>query len=157
MLGITLWSEKYDDYQLKQIGQALTNEVKKITDVADINIIGGRSREVKVLLDKNKMAENHIDFLSISKQVQGSNTQVQGGNLLKQDTSFSVETGNFLNNADDVANLVVGINQQQPVYLKQLALVQDGLRLPANTYCLGMVRLIPPGPMPSNQITRRLP
>jgi multidrug efflux pump subunit AcrB len=126
VLGLTLWSEKYDDYQLKQIGQALTNEIKKINDVSDINILGGRSREVKVLLDKNKMAENHIDFLSISKQIQGSNMQMQSGNLLQQDTAFTVETGNFLNSADDVANLVVGINQQQPVYLRQVAKVEEG-------------------------------
>lgn len=126
VLGLTLWSEKYDDYQLKQIGQELTNEIKKIPDVSDINILGGRSREVKVLLDKNKMAENHVDFLSLSKQIQGSNMQMQSGNLLQNDTAFSVETGNFLSTTDDVANLVVGINQQQPVYLKQIAKVEDG-------------------------------
>ncbi len=126
VLGLTLWSEKYDDYQLKQIGQELTNEIKKIPDVSDINILGGRSREVKVLLDKNKMAQNHVDFLSISKQIQGSNMQMQSGNLLQNDTAFSVETGNFLSTTDDVANLVVGINQQQPVYLKQIAKVEDG-------------------------------
>jgi len=126
VLGLTLWSEKYDDYQLKQIGQELTNEVKKITDVSDINIIGGRSKEIKVFVDKNKMAENHVDFLSISKQIQGSNVQMPGGNLIQKDSVFSVETGNFLSNADDVANLVVGINQQQPVYLKQVAKVEEG-------------------------------
>ena len=126
VLGITLWSEKYDDYRLKQIAQALTNEVKKIPDVSDINILGGRSREVKVLLDKNKMAENHVDFLSISKQIQGSNVQMQSGNLLQNDTAYSVQTGNFLTTADDVANLVIGINQQQPVYLKQVATIEDG-------------------------------
>jgi multidrug efflux pump subunit AcrB len=126
VLGLTLWSDKYDDYQLKQIGQTLTNEIKKIPDVSDINILGGRSREVKVLLDKNKMAENHVDFLSISKQIQGSNVQMQSGNLLQNDTAFSVETGNFLKTSDDVANLVVGTNQQQPVYLKQVAQVEDG-------------------------------
>ncbi len=135
VLGLTLWSEKYDDYRLKQIGQALTNEIKKIANVSDINILGGRSREVKVLLDKNKMAENHIDFLSIGKQIQGSNMQTQSGNLLQKDTAFSVETGNFLNTADDVANLVVGINQQQPVYLKQVAVIEDGPETP-NQYVL---------------------
>ena len=135
VLGLTLWSEKYDDYQLKQIGQELTNEIKKIPDVSDINILGGRSREVKVLLDKNKMAENHVDFLSISKQIQGSNMQMQSGNLLQNDTAFSVETGNFLSTTDDVANLVVGINQQQPVYLKQIAKVEDGPEI-ANQYVL---------------------
>jgi len=135
VLGLTLWSEKYDDYRLKQIGQELTNEIKKINDVSDINILGGRSREVKVLLDKNKMAENHVDFLSVSKQIQGSNSQMQSGNLLQKDTAFSVETGNFLNTAADVANLVVGINQLQPVYLKQIAKVEDGPETP-NQYVL---------------------
>ncbi len=135
VLGLTLWSEKYDDYRLKQIGQELTNEIKKIPDVSDVNILGGRSREVKVLLDKNKMAESKLDFLSVSKQIQGSNMQMPGGNLLQNDTAFSVETGNFLTTADDVANLVVGTNQQQPVYLKQIATVEDGPETP-NQYVL---------------------
>lgn len=52
--------------------------------------------------------------------------QMPAGNLLQNDTAFSVETGNFLSTSDDVANLVVGINQQQPVYLKQVARVEDG-------------------------------
>ena len=135
VFGLTLWSDTYDDYRLKQIGQELTNEIKKIPDVSDINILGGRSREIKVLLDKNKMAENHVDFLSISKQIQGSNTQLQSGNLLQRDTVFSVETGNFLNTADDVGNLVVGINKQQPVYLKQVSRIEDGPETP-NQYVL---------------------
>jgi Cation/multidrug efflux pump len=126
VLGLTLWSDTYDDFRLKQIGQAFTNEIKKIPDVSDINILGGRSREIKVLLDKNKMAENHVEFLSISKQIQGSNVQMQAGSLLQNDTAFSVETGNFLKTSDDVANLVVGTNEQQPVYLKQVANVEDG-------------------------------
>lgn len=130
VLGITLWSEKYDDFQLKQIGEALTNEIKKIPDVAAINILGGRSREVKVVMDKNKMAENNVDFLGISKQIQANNMQMSSGNLLKNDTSFSVETGNFLATTEEVANLIVGVNQQKPVYLKQIATVEDGAEVP---------------------------
>jgi multidrug efflux pump subunit AcrB len=137
VLGLTLWSENYDDYRLRQIGEELTNEIKKIPDVSDINIIGGRSREIKVFLDKNKMAENHVDFLSISKQLQGSNAQMQSGNLLERDTVFSVETGNFLTTADDVGNLVVGVNQQQPVYLKQVAKVEDGPETPSQYVLFG--------------------
>ncbi|MDP4248591.1 MAG: efflux RND transporter permease subunit [Bacteroidota bacterium] len=137
VLGLTLWSEKYDDYRLKQIGQALTSEIKKITDVSDIKILGGRSREVKVILDKNKMAETHVDFLSVSRQIQGSNLQTQSGNILRQDTVFSVETGNFLTTSDDVANLVIGIDKQQPVYLRQIARVEEGPEIPSQYVLFG--------------------
>lgn len=129
-LGITLWSEKYDDYQLRQIGEALTNEVKKVPNVSDVRIIGGRSRQVKVVLDKDKMAQYKVDFLSISNFIQGSNVQVNAGTLLSKDSAYNIETGNFLTNAEDVAALVVGTNQQQPVFLKDVANISDGPETP---------------------------
>lgn len=131
VLGLTLWSEKYSDYELKQLGQTLTNEIKKIPDVASINILGGRSRQVSVTLDKDKMAQNHVDFLSISKQIQGSNAQLQAGNLISQDTAFSVDAGNFLSTADEVGNLIVGSNNGQPVFLKQVASIEEGAEKPS--------------------------
>ena len=126
VLGLTLWSNQYSDFDLKQLGEVVTGEIKKIPDVATVNIIGGRSREVKVILDKDKMAENQVDFLSIQRQMQGSNMQLQAGQMLREDTAFAIQTGNFLSTAEEVGNLVVGINQQQPVYLRQIATVEDG-------------------------------
>ena len=131
VLGLTLWSEKYNDYDLKQMGQVLTNEIKKVPDVASVSIIGGRSREVSVTLDKDKMAESHVDFLSIAKQIEGSNAQLQAGNMVRFDTAFFITTGNFLTTRDDVENLIVGTNQGQPVYLKQVATVKDGPEKPS--------------------------
>lgn len=125
VLGLTLWSEKYDDHQLREMGEALTNELKKIPNVANISILGGRSREIKVILDKDKMAESGVDFLSISGQIQASNGQLVSGSLVKENSLFVVETGSFLATADDVADLIIGVNQQQPVYLKQVAHVED--------------------------------
>lgn len=125
VLGLTLWSEKTNDYTLRQVAEVLTNEVKKIPNIADVKIIGGRSRVVNVVLDKDKMAENHVDFLSISKQIQGSNMQMMSGVLLHNNTAFSVETGNFLSSAEEIGNLIVGSNKQLPVYLRQVAKVEE--------------------------------
>ncbi len=137
VLGLTLWSEHYDDYRIKQIGQQLTNEIKKITDVSDINILGGRNRQLKVVVDKDKMAQNHVDLLAINRALQGGNSQAQSGTLYQRDTAFSVETGNFLTSADDVAGIVVGVNGQQPVYLKQVATVTDGPQTPSQYVLFG--------------------
>jgi multidrug efflux pump subunit AcrB len=81
------------------------------------------------------MSKNHLDFLSVSRQIQGGNAQIQSGMLLQQDTAFSVETGNFLSNSTDIENLVVGINDQQPIYLKQIASIEDAPET-ANQYAL---------------------
>jgi len=137
VLGLTLWSDQYDDYTLRQIGELMTNEIKKIKDVAAVKMLGGRSRQVQVVLDKDKMAGSGLDFLKISRMMQGSNVQMHSGYLTRSDTSFAVQTGNFLYNAEDVGNLVVGMQNGQPVYLRQIATVKDGAESPAQYVFFG--------------------
>lgn len=126
MLGITLWSEKQDDFQLRQIAEEVTSEIKKVKDVAITKEIGGSNRELKVILDKDKMAENGVDPLGIMQMIQANNGSSQSGSFVQNDQEYLITTGQFLSNADDVENLVVGVNKNMPVYLKQVATVQDG-------------------------------
>jgi multidrug efflux pump subunit AcrB len=139
-VSLTLWSEKESDYGLRQLGEVVAGEIKKINDVADVNITGGRSREVKVILDKDRMAENHLDLLGIARQLPGNNVQAQVGTLLARDTAFSVQVGNFLKDADDIGNLVAGVNAGQPVYLRQVAAVTDGPATPSQYVFFGYGR-----------------
>jgi multidrug efflux pump subunit AcrB len=126
MLGITLWSEKQDDFQLRQIAEEVTTEIEKVKDVAITKEIGGSNRELKVILDKDKMAENGVDALGIMQMIQANNGSSQSGTFVQNDQEYLLKTGQFLENADDVENLVVGVNHNMPVYLKQVAKVQDG-------------------------------
>ena len=135
MLGLTLWSESYDDYQLRQIAEEVTSEIEKVKDVAITKVIGGRNREVRIVLDKDKMAENGVDPLGIMQMIQANNYSSQSGSFVNGDQEFLLTTGKFLQSADDVANLVVGINERMPVYLKQVAKVIDGPESPS-TYVL---------------------
>lgn len=137
MLGLTLWSEKYDDYELRQLAGELTNEIEKVKDVAITNKIGGRNRELKVVLDKDKLAENGIDALSVVQMIQANNQQSQSGSFVAKDQEYLLTTGNFLTSDEDVEQLVVGVNKNMPVYLKQVATVQDGPSSPKSYVSFG--------------------
>jgi multidrug efflux pump subunit AcrB len=137
MLGLTLWSEKYDDFQLHQIAEEVTSEIEKVKDVSITKEIGGRTRELKVVLDKDKMAENGVDALSIMQMIQANNSSSQSGSFVQNDTEYLVTTGKFLSTTEDVENLVIGVNQQMPVYLKQVASIQDGPQTPKNYVSFG--------------------
>ena len=137
MLGLTLWSDSYDDYRIKQIAQELTDEIEKINDVSATQKIGGRNRQLRVVLDKEKMAESGLDFLSVAQMIKANNQQLSGGSFDKNDTEFTVSTGKFLETSKDVENLVVGIQKNRPIYLKQIASIQDGPELPKDYVALG--------------------
>ena len=137
MLGLTLWSENYDDYQLSQMAQELENEIKKVNDVAITHKIGGRNRQLRVVLDKDKLAASGLDVLTVSDMIKANNSQLNSGSFDKNDTEFLVNTGKFLESAADVENLVIGIQQNQPIYLKQVATIIDGPEVPQNYVSLG--------------------
>jgi len=137
MLGLTLWSEDYDDFQLKQLADVLTQEIDKVELVSATHKIGGRNREVRVVLDKDKLAARGLDFLAVSQMIQANNQQMSAGNFSKNDTEFLVSTGNFLETVDDVENLIVGVQQDQPVYLKQVAEILDGPEMPVQYVSFG--------------------
>lgn len=126
ILGLTLWSDDYSDYQVRELAKEVENEIKKVKGVAATKSIGGRNRQVKVILDKELMAQNSIDPLSIIEMIKANNTQMQSGAIVNGDTEYLLTTGSFLESIDDVENLVVGVTQNMPVYLKQVAQVSDG-------------------------------
>ena len=137
MLGLTFWSEKLNDFEIRQIAEEVTSEIEKVKDVAITKEIGGRTRQLKVVLDKDKMAENGVDPLGIMQMIQANNGSSQSGNFVSNDKEFLVTTGEFLTNSEDVENLVIGVNANMPVYLKQVAKIQDGPATPSSYVSFG--------------------
>lgn len=129
-LAFTLWSERMGGYDLRQVAEVAGNEIKKIPDVAEVKIIGGQSRQLKVVLDRDKMAQSRIDLSMVSQALTANNVRMESGNIVASDNVVAVQTGGFFENKDDVERLIVGQNAGQPVYLHQIATVEDGPETP---------------------------
>lgn len=137
-LGLTLWSDTYNDFEIKRVAQELTEEIEKVEDVSATKIYGGRSREVQVILNQESMAAYHIDPDMIMGAIHVSNQQTQAGSFNQNDKEFLVETGKFFKNSEEVENLVVGISNGAPIYLKQVAKVVDGPQIPTEYVTFGL-------------------
>ncbi|HEY9169914.1 MAG TPA: efflux RND transporter permease subunit [Lutibacter sp.] len=137
MLGLTFWSDTYNDFQIRQIAEEVTSEIEKVKDISITKVIGGRNRQLKVVLDKDKMAENGIDALGIMQMIQANNSSSQSGSFVQNDQEYLITTGKFLTSSEDVENLVVGVNNNMPVYLKQVATIHDGPETPSSYVSFG--------------------
>lgn len=137
MLALTLWSDSYNDYEIRQISEEVSSEIKKIKDVSTIQTIGGRPRELRVVLDKDKMAESGVDALGMMQMLQANNSSSQSGSIVQNDEEYLISTGQFLSSKEDVENLVVGVSGNLPVYLKQVARVDEGPGVSTNYVSFG--------------------
>ncbi|MFA8344131.1 MAG: efflux RND transporter permease subunit [Rhodothermaceae bacterium] len=126
IMSLTFWSKQYDDYDIRRIVAEVNDEVKKVEDVAETKIIGGRKRQLRVELDKNKMASHNVDPLMIMMQLQGGNKQSAVGSFNRNDKNYLVEAGGFFETPESLEEMVVGVYMGSPVYLKNVAKVIDG-------------------------------
>lgn len=136
-LSYTLWSDSLSGYQLRQVAEVVGNDIKKVHDVAQVNVIGGQQRQIKVLLDKEKMAAAKVDFLGVAQMLQGNNMQLQSGRIVTADEAIAVNTGGFFASAEEIRQTIVGTTDGQPVYLHQVATIEDGAEVPAMYVSMG--------------------
>ncbi len=126
ILTLTLWSERYDLYDLRQIAGELRGEIAAIENVSVVDLHGGRRRAVRVELDPQRMAAHGVTALSLLPALQLQNQSLPAGSLSMAGHEFAIETSAFLRDRDDVANLVVGVFDGNPVRLQDVAAVTDG-------------------------------
>jgi len=132
ILTLTLHSDSTNDYELRRIGEEMAADLKTTDGVADVEVHGGRPRQVRVALQPNQVAAYALDPPAIAEQLQAANRQSDAGTFNRNDESYLVETGGFLTSVKEVRNLVVGMHQGSPVYLKQVATVTDDPSEPEN-------------------------
>jgi multidrug efflux pump subunit AcrB len=126
MLALTLWSDTYDAYGLRQIAGELMAEVASVENVSVVQSHGGRRRTVQVALDPQRMTAMGVTTLSVLPAIQMQNQSLPAGSFAAAGQEFTVETGDFLRSAEDVSQLVVGVFGGRPVRLSDIATITDG-------------------------------
>ncbi len=127
ILAVTLWSERYDHGTLRMLASEVADELKKSANTAETTITGGLPRQLRVTLDAPRLAGFNLSPLQVAGALQKGNSSLPSGSFSSGNTSMLVQTGGFLNNAEDVKRVVVGVYGGKPVYLSDVASVEDGL------------------------------
>jgi len=127
ILAVTLWSERYDHGTLRMLASEVADELKKSANTAETTITGGLPRQLRVTLDAPRLAGFNLSPLQVAGALQKGNSSLPSGSFSSGNQSMLVQTGGFLDNAEDVKRVVVGVYGGKPVYLSDVAAVEDGL------------------------------
>jgi multidrug efflux pump subunit AcrB len=140
VLALTLWSKQaqYTGYELRRIALSLACELKKDANVSEFSIIGGQRRQVRVILDPQRLRAYHLSAFQIIESLRAANVVIPSGAFPAGNREMLVETGRFFKDAEDVGRLVVNVTGGRPVYLRDVARIADGPEEPANYVFMGL-------------------
>lgn len=137
ILALTLWSDRYDPFTLRRVAAQVQDQIKEVSDVSEVKIIGGQRRQVRVTLDAAKMAGHNVAPAQLVPLLEQANRQLQSGSFSSANQEFLIETGGFLHTAEEVGRIVVGVFNNHPVYLRNVAQIEDGPEEPADYVLFG--------------------
>ena len=135
VLALTLWSpDSTPGVDLALVAQSLETELKAVPGTREVQTIGGPGRAIHVWLDPVRLRDRGLDVLSLQATLRAANMAMPAGAVMDTQAAtgkmLTVQAGEFLRTADDVADLVVGIYQGTPIYLREVARVEAGAQLP---------------------------
>jgi len=125
IVTFTLYSKRYDDHELRRIGEETLARLESVEDISRTRIVGGRRSEVRVELDRERLASRGLSALEVVKALEVADASMTAGSFDRGDRRVRVDSGPFLTRVEDVQGLVVGAHDGRPVYVEDVATIKE--------------------------------
>ena len=89
----------------ERLRSTVTNDLEHVDGVASATVVGGGSREVRVVPDQTKLAQHGLTAASISQALAANGTVGGAGSITEGDRDLSVRVGDSFTSTDDLAAL----------------------------------------------------
>ena len=128
IVSLTLWSKNKGlaAQELQRIAHAIESELKRVPGTRDIYTIGGPDNVVHVLFDPAALASYGLSLSDLRASLQLSNATRPLGSIVDENLETTVQAGQFLVSAQEVKDLIIGVYDNKPVYLREVAEVRRG-------------------------------
>ncbi len=120
------------DEEFTSLSNTLENQLESVAGVSRVEITGVRNREVSVIVDQAALARFELSITDITNALQAANRTFPIGQITTDDISYNIAFEGDIENTTDIANVAITTRGGQPVYVKDVAVIEDGLS-PANS------------------------
>jgi HAE1 family hydrophobic/amphiphilic exporter-1 len=118
-------------FDIQSVGELVEDRVKPyletIEGVTQVNVYGGREREVHIQIDPRELAQRGVTFNALRSAIQGENVNVSAGDLPEGRLDVRVRTVGQYDNVQDILDTVVADTEGGPVRVRDLGDVQETL------------------------------
>jgi multidrug efflux pump subunit AcrB len=125
IVTLTLQGASDDSFQLRRISEELIERLATIRNVNRAYIVGGQSRVVQVEVSPDRLQAYQLTLSDVQRSIRAANDVSPGDQIARSDMQIQLRTSAGLRYPGELSDLVVGVFQGMPVYLKDIARVID--------------------------------
>lgn len=104
-------------------------QIQQLKGVAEITLIGGQAREIQVKVNQDKLDRYNVSLTQVTEAINRSGMDLPAGKVMSDETNNSVRVAGKFQDTEAVRNVQVSMpTPGSPVYVKDVALVTDGVK-----------------------------
>ena len=115
-----------NSFALRRIGEELVERLAVVPKVSRAFLVGGQARTISVELEPDRLLAHKMGISEVKNAVAMSNAASPASTFGRLDKEIQVVVQPHMKSAADVGNLVVGVFDDRPVFLKDVADIADG-------------------------------
>ena len=118
-------SGDYDMVRLKKFADDMQDKLEELPQITRVDIVGAPEREFQINVDNYKMQSANITFDDIANAVARENMDISGGQLEIGNAKRNLQLKGQFKTAADIQQIIVRNTAGAPIYLKDIAQIQD--------------------------------
>ena len=122
-IGVTSDLSSQELYDL--VDKKIQPELSRVPGVAQVNIIGGRKREIRVSVDAQKLEGYGLTIAQVQQLIAASNMEIPAGKLKTRDSYTSIRVLGKIQDIEQLRNLTLASKNGIEIRLSDVADVQD--------------------------------
>ncbi len=127
ILLLSVTAEESTPGLYKILDDAVANPLARIGGVGTVSVAGAPQREITIYCDPHKLEAYNIPIETIAGVIGAENRNTPAGQIDVGSNTYSLRVQKEFASADEMKNLVIGVHNGSPVYLKDVATIRDGL------------------------------
>ena len=122
-IGVTSKLSSQELYDL--VDKKIQPELSRVPGVAQVNIIGGRKREIRVNVDAKKLEGYGLSIGQVQQLIAASNMEIPAGKIKTRENSTSIRLLGKIQDVEQLRNLTLASQNGVEIRLSDVADVQD--------------------------------
>jgi len=119
--------------EFSALGKMLQDDLQGISGVSSVSVAGVPKREVDVVVRRQSLLQYGLSLVAITQAISASNAAAPAGSISFDGVSYEINFKGDIKDPAEIENLAIGQKSGSPIYLRDVALVSNGLA-PATTY-----------------------
>ena len=112
---------------LYRVAQRMLTPLSRIDNVSKVGITGGHRRQFNIWFDPAKLAQYDLSLETIKEKILQANRSVPLGQINGNRYALRADLPSFITDVAALEKLIVHVKDKKPIYLKDVARVEDGV------------------------------